>query len=1184
MGKVRRGCILSAGIILVMLLSVVSPIALAKTNIPKGFKGYDKGVSWESVVPLKKVAFVNFDKDSYLDDYAYLSAVPTAVFYDRDTERLFSYPLLYYTDPYPIKDKKERTLDARKGIDYFMEDWLSYCNGRLDQIVLINVDKEKVKQWPARDVVEINGDDPYEIASKIALHDWSYSDSAVVAVIDNNPKEIDIIKEGKLSEVFQPASIDHMSFSIELPSIGAGPTYRTFDIKDKSYKYIVAKLSWPVKLDYDLQLYDLSIGMLDCTIHDYRDHAEWLGYKEMIASFIHHHGKWQVSVTAVAKKGFSFDFTDNSTKEGFIPLSFKDLAKAIKNEGSIDIYLYPGFTFEIPATPFGCRDINFTLRWNDPNIRLGFTIIDPAGTEICSSIPIEEIIEGKVEKKGEESIHLDQLGECKKGENYTICVFSLDNVTHPLDIEFDYRWHQKIAREEGDSFVSASNGAILASMLNVPLLYTAPDSLPSQTKKALDMLGVERIYIINIGGHLKSDVKSKLGREIIKEYKVAEELYRDIKKMSNEDTIVFTTIDPWSYWYAEELKPAGEFKGALFVGPASYIAAHHGVPVLIVDEYPELSQAVVYHTEFWKRYSSDRYEHHPSSGSMYMSGKEVYRFLERCGLGKLEEGNEQIRETIITVADEYDIGIPWDRSFTGAAYPGRFWGSPVDCSYAICRDVFYPSLIFVNPATDPNGIELINGSKSISKPIGGRLKKPYGSTLVIIKPSQEERFVYPILSSLGTYMYRFNEIAWKHWNFRYTRADGVVPYFTPSPDRIDQDICHGKKGAYYPDLSESEVIPIYAKRAGYSPVFSTNFSAVVTNLNRGVILWIVNNHGDFRRGGKIAMWDPRSPYVREPNPWREYEVVIFRHFWLYPRWLMFYLGSIPGNERLMNFSEPFIKFNPFPEKGCTENPDAAVSNFQRTFISRVIASIPSLSYVFEVWGINGFMIHRDRLLHPFKARSEGLPVITFHDGKVLLSGISGTPTVDYWMNTGFRFDDHLKNLHSCGIPSTSCLPAGTLLHLTWMRHGSSFQIMDPWTTTDWCAVWIQMFVKRIALGDTIGEAYERGMRATGPEVLAHHWWWDKFENVELFGDPDLRVWVPSKEYSSANHWEREDVKPLKWDGEEDWYVDGHMIFGASEHPHAKKPTEIPIIIAIAVISVLVIVIGAVYSAIKRKKK
>ncbi|HHH80218.1 MAG TPA: hypothetical protein ENL13_04885, partial [Thermoplasmatales archaeon] len=78
--------------VVLMLVSSALPVAVAESNIKNSVKGYDKGVSWQPVVPLKKVTFVNFDENSYLDDYSYLAAVPTTVFYDKDGGRLFSYP------------------------------------------------------------------------------------------------------------------------------------------------------------------------------------------------------------------------------------------------------------------------------------------------------------------------------------------------------------------------------------------------------------------------------------------------------------------------------------------------------------------------------------------------------------------------------------------------------------------------------------------------------------------------------------------------------------------------------------------------------------------------------------------------------------------------------------------------------------------------------------------------------------------------------------------------------------------------------------------------------------------------------------------------------------------------------------------------------------------------------------
>jgi hypothetical protein len=150
-----------------------------------------------------------------------------------------------------------------------------------------------------------------------------------------------------------------------------------------------------------------------------------------------------------------------------------------------------------------------------------------------------------------------------------------------------------------------------------------------------------------------------------------------------------------------------------------------------------------------------------------------------------------------------------------------------------------------------------------------------------------------------------------------------------------------------------------------------------------------------------------------------------------------------------------------------------------------------------------------------------------------------------------------------------------------MRHGASYQIIDPWTTTDWAASWTQLIIKRYALGDTLGEAYERGMRACGPQLLVGQWWWDIWENVCLFGDPNLRVYVPGTDFSDENNWEKPEL--LSYD--ENINLNGHMPFGATHYPNKKElTTKTPyiLIIGIIVIILVLIVIGLSFTSKKRK--
>ena len=103
--------------VLPIIFMLVSPVFLPHAMASNEFntKGFDKGPSHKPVVPLKEVTFVNFDEETLLDDYAYLASVPTAVF--DDGERLFSHPLLFYQDEYPVTEDKERSLNARQGLE-----------------------------------------------------------------------------------------------------------------------------------------------------------------------------------------------------------------------------------------------------------------------------------------------------------------------------------------------------------------------------------------------------------------------------------------------------------------------------------------------------------------------------------------------------------------------------------------------------------------------------------------------------------------------------------------------------------------------------------------------------------------------------------------------------------------------------------------------------------------------------------------------------------------------------------------------------------------------------------------------------------------------------------------------------------------------------------------------------------
>jgi len=1131
-----------------IIVGVFLPVTQAP-GVEYGIKGFDKGCSYTSVAPMKKVTFVNFDENSFLDDYAYLAAVPTAVF--NDGKNLFSHPLMYYQDEIKENDVKYRSLNAYEGINYFMEDWMSYCNNKLDQMTLINVDKNNVEQWNSKKYVSIKSNSSYEIAKTLALQDWSYSKKAVLAVLDDeNSKESNIKINNKTEGTIQAEGIK------KLPTFKVTQTNKlnpvTYDFKvDEKYVYLTADAWWDGILlagimiptgDPDLQFY-------------YKDKDDWVqavataawnvfspkGH-EFSQSYVYKPGDWRVGLTDFPTEG-------DAPRRG-IPGLFElqgTLLGMLKKGVAyhIDITMYPGVKIEIPdIPPFGCRDATFNLTWNNPNVKLGMTLIGPGGEAIITDV-CEEPSDGL-------NLKIKQLGECLPGEHYYVSVFSLDDLNQPIDFEVEYSFEQKISKNKADSLTSATEGAVLASMINAPLIYTSSDKLSSCAKDVLYKLGVEEVYLVDIGCHLSQVVRNEIKGicSIKKNYIDLDELYMDIYENSGSNDIVFTTLDSWTYWYAGELKPAEKTKAGTYLGPAAFAAAHHGAPVLIVDNHPMLSSAVVWPNEFWKRFSDERYKYKPTVAEMYHVGKRVYDFLKKHGFDK--EG----KETILTVAGQYEIGIPWDRIFVGVANPGRICGTPVDTSTWISRSMFYPALIFENPALK-GSVKLINGSRSERKGLLGLFQKPFMNTLVV-KNGGEKEYNYPVLCSFVTHKYRFNERASKYYGATYQCADGLTPGFDNTMNPIDQGVNQkymGEPGMFFPDMTESEVIPFYLRRGGFDPVFSTKLEYVTQDLNQGVILWVHASHGFHKNCGSTLFWDPKTGFQsnckliglfagakHEENPWRGYD------------W----------------------------ELGSTEEPDTMSLDIKGfiPFTNHKSLLIPAtgLDWVLARKPIREFLNRIIPFFDPFN-------VDNLYDGLTGTIQFSKAPLAS---KNATVIEEYLGNLHSAGFITSICQTSNTYLHIMLVRHGLVFQVQDPWPTSWYGAIWRQSIPRDIILGKTVGQAYSQGISHVGPLYLGGgkdggpQWWWDDAENVLYFGDPDLRMYVPDTEYSGQNHWEKKDTMPLQYDSE--LSIDGHMPFGANCYPNEKQPMTffgeyyVVILALIAVVVLLVIM----FAIIKKK--
>ncbi len=1087
-----------------ILAVMASPTLLFAPTAEAGrlaMEGMDS-VSYRNMVVGEKTTFVAYDPNGIVDDYAYMAAVPASVFYSDSNDKVVAHPLLFWEDP-----NSDISLNSNQGINYFMDDVSTISTEGLDMIETINLDETQqstvTTSWPADKTHAINSDDPAVIAADIAAFNWEYSDTAVVAVIEDDITGEEVVTSGTLTGETPGESTKTGTFEGSQDPSPVNAVYHDFDVPE-GYKYIHAKMTWgngPAKevlqrgKDPDLQIYDNQLGQVAAS-------AEWnviSGASEEIGSYVYNDGSWSFAVTYMPtqspppyeldEKGHAISYgMDEPLYYGYDPIAgdyiYEDprletrgpvqdaVEEAIEEEDdpdrlpfmstvmyTIDYTLYPGVEIPLPEeTPYACRDASFTLSWSGSQ-NLGLILLGPSGAEISTALS----------SASSQTIEVNQLGEGQ----YSIAVVNLGSSASPTEFSIDYSWRQIRPDEEGDLMNNAVNGAVLASKLNAPLLYATTKGVPSATKDTLDLLGVKKVYLVDTEEHGGKGVRTKLTgyRSFLEpglrvtHIKDSADLYERIvdtvSRLEGDNAdVVFTTLDPHSIEEAgndakadQGGNPIGEEPGGLYVGPAAYEAAVHGCPCFIVEVHSELSCSQAWNNEFWRYAYPSRLP--PSVGCMILTGRAVYEFLEEHNIATLDNDPE----SIITVAGQFDIGTAWDRAFVGAAYAGRIQGTPGDTAYWVSRTAFYNDLIWANPAVnkelDEHGGKRIQGSSSTR----------VGGVLTITEPEKEEVVDYPITMTWASYQHRFNERAADYWGCKYTTRTDITPYETPSDESIDPN-------GVWPDIHTSEIVPYYSEECGYGSVYTTAVDQTCENMNRGSVLWLEVMHGGNRKGGIVGFWDTEQ---KEENPWRGYEEV-------------------------------------FPIEGSRYGGDGATGDPDVISMSRQIGIDAG---ILGVTGPGGF--------------------VETHDGIIIA-------IVQQWQTVyvdGFMLDERWENLHSMGFSGGSCLIANSYMHTTMVRHGMVFQVVDPWLTSWYSTFAMECFMRDFALDPdmTVGKAYTNAISHVGILYLIDGWWWDIYENLVFYGDPDMKVWTPQYGWNMSTHMAAGTS------------VDGHNIYGAKGHPN-----------------------------------
>ena len=292
----------------------------------------------------------------------------------------------------------------------------------------------------------------------------------------------------------------------------------------------------------------------------------------------------------------------------------------------------------------------------------------------------------------------------------------------PYHITAELREHSMKRVNAG---LSAANGAVLASQIHAPLLYVTEDSVPTETKDALNQLGVKNIMFVNLNHVSKAELSGS-----VTEINSMKDMIRAVESSSgntkaanlqSDNVIVVTSFGTENGYFA----------------PAGLIAAYHGVNVLNIGEVPDAYNFLDKGTA-WREYGGGWYHGCRAQGHLgkmsepidwlkiikdLLNGEfpelgldqhlrwwgavhdSIHNWIADQGLDK--SGQEAY---IFVAPRDTDIRLPITRIMSGLnSYAGQIpFETPGLDAALISRDILYPAIIYANPGRDVTTSQLMN--------------------------------------------------------------------------------------------------------------------------------------------------------------------------------------------------------------------------------------------------------------------------------------------------------------------------------------------------------------------------------------------------------------------------------------------------------------------------------------------
>ncbi len=490
--------------------------------------------------------------------------------------------------------------------------------------------------------VQIIGQNTYEIAAHIATYFWYRSDTVVIAPIN---------------ETFPTPRIINLKYS---DSLSANTVISRIGELNSSY----------LENFWSYENVSLDTGGIFVEINNTNELA-----MDLLGNFSQSTA-WVYDTNKKTKSNWVFfpnvSYPANMDEWGLKIYNTTLITSPIHYELNISVLTY--HTYQIQVNNSECH-LEIILNWTNSTDDLNVWLLDPSGQLISATSRSGNIYESGYTNKST-SILYPETG------NWTILVTrtaGVSSVAYNLTInitEYSSYRHQCVE--------SASNGAVIASSLNKPLLYVTNATIPNATRQAISTLNPNRAILVDPFNLISNDVINNLSALNIKEFvnlTTKPILYEYIYNITQESDLVLSSINDD------------------YFAPASLIAAFHGAPILLT-----LNESFNIHAASIKNFAIDNWIGFQNPGDSSLLEQDIPRFQDMKNVADLFYNwlnamnlDKQGNETVLIVSPIAELNPYFDRAIYGKALVGRFSAqTPGELAVFICRNILYPALSYVN--------------------------------------------------------------------------------------------------------------------------------------------------------------------------------------------------------------------------------------------------------------------------------------------------------------------------------------------------------------------------------------------------------------------------------------------------------------------------------------------------------